>query len=65
MNKYEQLEERFKLNAAEWLDTELKIEGLELNSEEVPKELYEKRWVHWDNIDFILEQAVRLGYVEG
>lgn len=57
------MEEKFKLNAGEWLEAELRIEGLELNGEEVPDELYEKRWVHWDNIDFILDQAVKLGYV--
>jgi hypothetical protein len=59
----ENMEERFKLNAGEWLETELRIETMELKGEDIPKELYEKRWVHWDNIDFILRESVRLGYV--
>lgn len=57
------LEDKFKTYSCEWLDAELKIEGLELNGEEVPAELYEKRSVMWENVNFILDQTIILGYV--
>jgi hypothetical protein len=58
-------EERFKLNAAEWVETDMKILDLELKGEEVPEELYEKRFVHWDNIHFILDQVIDLELLNG
>jgi hypothetical protein len=64
MTPHEKMEQKFKMYSIEWVDTELEIENLELNGEPVPDELYEKRYVLWDNIDVILKESVRLGYVQ-
>jgi hypothetical protein len=60
----ENLEAKFKIYAEDWLEAELKIEGLELNGEEVPEEVYETRWVMWENVNFILDQTIKLGLMD-
>jgi hypothetical protein len=64
MSSRKGLEDKFKIYSGEWLESDLRIEHMELNEEEVPEELYEKRFVMWENLNFILDQAVKLGYVE-
>lgn len=60
----EAMENKFNTYSTEWLEADLKIEHMELNDEDIPEELYEKRFVMWENLNFILDQAVKLGYVE-
>jgi hypothetical protein len=60
----ENLEAKFKIYSEEWLEAELKIEGLELNGEVVPEEIYEQRWVMWENVNFILDQTIKLGLID-
>lgn len=64
MGLRDSFEERFKLNSSEWLETDMKIVEFETKGQNAPEELYEKRWVHWDNIHFLLDEAVRLKLVE-
>jgi hypothetical protein len=63
-NLYDSLEERFQINSIEWLETDMAILDMELKNIDVPEEMYEKRWVHWDNIDFLLTEVVRLGLIK-
>lgn len=58
------LKERFTLYACEYLDTTLQIEVLEHDGKDVPPEMHERRYVLWDNIDFVLAQSVRVGLVD-
>jgi hypothetical protein len=61
----ESLEAKFKIYAEEWLEADVKIEDLTLNGLEVPDEIYETRWVMWENVNFILDQTIKLGLVDG
>lgn len=56
---HEHREEKFKLYSAEWLDTDMKIQDLELREVDVPDGLYEKRRVMWDNIHFLLDEEIK------
>lgn len=60
LTPYERLNLNFIEYADEWTVLSMQIEKLELEGEDIELEMYERQYVLYDNLNFILERVVAI-----